>query len=473
MRHKAFWPIALLGTIVLQGSAAAGPVLQADTWSDPIEISGGVTENWRAFGTSVCDPYQNLHIFWLDNGEDSSAVYYRNDIEGVWSEPRDVIVAPDYLNYDLVAVAANDHLHLAWRGSSGGVYYTTSLIATAANPLSWSPPQMLDAPVFNVALAVGPDGTLHMMYGSPGEEALDYDVIHRTSLDNGEAWSDAKSVFATTFPEAAYVRTEMAIDAANRIHVGLTLRSQDYGLFSEVGYLRSQDGGRTWDPYRQIDARTESAPGIEWIAPYAFDGDEVHLTWHDPRRMHQWSMDGGETWGPPIVITDLGAAFGGRNALARDAAGSTYAVTAWSDGVFVSRWFGSYWGARVPLDLRRIDAHGQQITVCQGNVLHVLYYDRTGDTAVWYSSRTTAAAHQDRLLLPAPPTARPPSTAGLAAGTSTAEVDPTTTVQPSLPAGHDRIVPIASPQTPILVGALSVLALLAAVIALRIRNREI
>jgi hypothetical protein len=394
---------------------------------------------------------QNLHIFWLDNGDEDSAIYYRSDLGDEWSPPQDVIVAPDNPNYDLVALTANDSLHLAWRGAAGGLYYSGSPIATAANPSSWSQSRLLDTSPFNPALAAGPDGTLHLMYGSSGADELEWDVIHRSSVDNGVTWTDPRPVLTFTFPQAAYIRTEMAIDSANRIHVGLTLRSQAYGRFSEVGYLRSEDGGQTWEAYRRIDGRDETTPGIEWIAPFVLGEDEIHLTWHDPRRMHQWSKDGGTTWSTPVVITELGAAFGGANGLARDAAGTIYGVTAWSDGVFVSRWYGSYWGSRIPLDLRKIDAHGQQITMCQGNVLHVLYYDRTGDTTVWYSSRTTSAPHLDRLPLPAVPTPTPQSAALLWESTPTAKLQPTLTTQPSLPVGQDRIVPAPSPVTPILV----------------------
>lgn len=473
MRGRAIWSVFLLVAILSQGSTAQRSVRQSGPWSEPIDITEGASENWRAFGTAVCDRYQNLHVFWLDNGKEDSAVYYRNDMEDGWSPPRDIIVAPDTLNYDLVALAANDSLHLAWRASSGGLYYTASPIATAADPLSWSAPQLLDAPLFNAALAVGPDGTLHLMYGSSGTGGLEYDVIHRSSKDNGVTWTDPRSIFTTTFPQAAYIRTEMAIDSANRIHVGLTLRSQAYGRFSEVGYLRSQDGGQTWEAYRQIESRTESTPGIEWIAPFVLGEDEIHLTWHNPRRMHQWSSDGGTTWRTPTPITDLGAAFGGPNGLARDAAGTTYAVTAWSDGVFVSRWLGSYWSVRVPLDLRRIDPHGQQITVCQGNILHVLYYDRTGDTTVWYSSRTTTAPHVDRLPLPEtqPLVTQTPSTATPSEPAPTSEMSQSLVTPTAPPSGHDPVVPTASPMTPIILGTLSVLGLLLAIVVVRMRNR--
>lgn len=472
MRRRAFWCVLLSLAILTQGSTLQRPEDQAEPWSPPIDITGGSTENWRAFGRAVCDRFQNLHVFWIDNGDEDSAIYYRNDLEDAWSQPRDVVVAPDTLNYDLVAVAANDSLHLAWRAASGGLYYSGSPIAYAEDPSAWSPPQLLDESVFSVSLAVGPEGILHLVYSSPDPEGLEYYVVHRSSADNGVTWTDPRVVFYITFTSPSYIRTEMAMDAANRIHIGLTLRSQEYGRNSEVGYLRSEDGGQTWGAYRMIESRTNAPPGLEWIAPYAFGENEVHLTWHDPRRMHQWSTDGGTTWSGAVQILELGAAFGGPNALARDSAGTIYAVTAWSDGVYASRWLGSNWSIPVPIDLREIDPHGQQITVCQGNVLHVLYHDRTGDETVWYSSRTTAASHVPRLPLPeTPPLATQPATSlAQSEAPSTSTVSPTLTPANAMPFNRGPIVPTPSPVAPLVIGTLSVLGFLAAVVVIRMKK---
>jgi hypothetical protein len=382
-------------------------------WSKPIDITQGITSNWRAYGVPVCDHYQNLHIFWADNSDNGAAIYYRNDIEGFWSAPTDILALP-YPNAHYLAVAVSnksDTIHLAWVDVfPGNLYYSQAPINTANESKAWLPPQNLGGHVFNPALAVDPTGVIHLVYAVSDSEGINYTVDHISSKDNGKSWSDPNIAFTTTFQQPSYIRTEMAIDEDGRIHVGLTLRSQEYGAYSEVGYIRSIDGGQTWSDYKLIDNTSMTFQGVEWIAPYTFGKNEVHLTWHDPRRMHQWSFDGGDTWSNPIEIMPLGGAFGGADQLVKDSAGTLYAITAVSNGVFSAAWNGINWGPPEQIDDRDIDPHGQHIVVCQGNQLHVTYYDRTGDTTVWYAMRVVNSPHIDREPLPTPiPSSRPPT----------------------------------------------------------------
>lgn len=179
--------------------------------------------------------------------------------------------------------------------------------------------------------------------------------------------------------------------------MGITIRSQDYGIYSEVGYLQSPDLGQTWLSYRQIAINGTSFQGVSTLRPYTFGADEIHLTWHDPRRMHQWSSDGGKTWSTPVEIMPLGAAFGGPNELAKDSAGNLHAILATGGGVWSGIWSGNAWRNFQPIDNRAIDPHGQHLVVCQGNQLHAVYYDRTGPNKVWYSTKTVVAPHIARV----------------------------------------------------------------------------
>jgi len=177
---------------------------------------------------------------------------------------------------------------------------------------------------------------------------------------------------------------------------------------------------------------------VAWIAPYAFGNDEVHLTWHDPRRMHTWSIDGGQTWREPKEIMPLGAAFGGRNELTQDSAGVVHVVTAVGDGVYSASWNGAEWSAPEQIDNRFIDPHGQTIVACQGNQLHVAYYDRTGNNKVWYTTRSVNAPHLDRQPRPTPDVTQ------IASVSQTPTVAPNATLQP---AGPQAVNP-TPPETP-------------------------
>ncbi len=374
-------------------------------WSKPIDITEGATENWRAFGVPLCDPYQHLHIFWTDNSDDSGAVFHREENERDWSSPVDVIVMPNSQIRSLEAVVSEetDTVHLLWVDDdfNGGLYHTRSSLFNASDARSWSKPEMLDSGVFNGSIMIDKSGTIHVIYSASIDGGILFEVLYIFSLDGGITWTEPEVILSKSFSQPSYIRVRGAIDEKSRIHVGVTIRSQEYGHYSEVGYIRSDDGVTSWSDYRLIEANGSAWQGVEWIAPYTFGEDEIHLTWQNPDRLHQWSLDGGITWSEPIEIMPLGAAFGGENQVTLDSSGTLHAVIAWFDGVFSTTWDGEKWGKPEPIDERPIDPHGQRIVACQGNRLHVVYYDRTGDTTVWYATREVEAPIIPKKPLPA------------------------------------------------------------------------
>lgn len=409
--------ILWLAVAILAVSPGSVWAQQPTGWSTPEDITQQSSANWRAFGVEVCDPFQNMHIFWADNVDAGAAVFYRDDTSGKWSEPLDIISLTDSrIFYLKTAISPQTNtVFLAWVNYNGGgdLLFTQAPLAEAGNPKAWLKPQRLDEHVFDPAMVVDSKGVLHLIYAASDSDSLNHDVIHIQSDDDGITWSDPQVILSRTFFRSSYIRVEASIDGADRIHVGLTLRSFEYGISSEVGYIRSPDAGQTWDAYRKFQDTGRSYQGVEWIAPYAFGRDEVHLTWHDPGRMHVVSKDGGVTWSQPDEIARLGGAFGGPNELVKDSSGKLYAVLAVINGVYSVAWDGTQWNPAEPIDLREIDAHGQHITMCQGNKLHVVYYDRTGDLTVWHSVREVAAPLIARKPIPGPteqPTLAPTET---------------------------------------------------------------
>jgi hypothetical protein len=156
-----------------------------------------------------------------------------------------------------------------------------------------------------------------------------------------------------------------------------------------------------------------TAPGVDVPRVFAFGPDEIHVTWSEPARRHIRSVDGGKTWSPPVTIVELGAAFGGFNQLAQDERNALHAITAVGDGLYYSRDAGNGWGPAEPLDRRPFDPHGQQLVLCQGNRLHVAYYDRTGENEIWYASRMIDAPARERRPVPTAMTVAQPSPSAL------------------------------------------------------------
>lgn len=102
------------------------------------------------------------------------------------------------------------------------------------------------------------------------------------------------------------------------------------------------------------------------------------------------------------MIMPLGAAFGGFNQLAWDNAGNLHVVSAEGSGVFHAIWGGSAWNVQETIEARHLDPHQQQLEVCEGNRLHVVYADRLGGNEIWYSSRKIDATHLASLTIPTP-----------------------------------------------------------------------
>lgn len=381
-------------------------------WSTPADLAEGVTTNWRAYPIGLCDQYQNLHLFWADNqGENSAeedgvnaAFYYRTDSQGTLSPPKDVLVTGDhFIHFPALALSKVDNtFHLIWVNTPNGtLYYTSVPMAMASNAKAWGPITPIDTQVLNGAILADKKGTVHLFYGRRADEdGIENELMH-TWLDLGSHdWASPEILYTRTYSQPSQFRVEATLDGAGRIHVGLTIRSIEYGKASEVGYLRSPDGGTTWDPYIMIEETGKTFQGVEWIAPYAFGEDEIHLTWHDPERMHIYSYDGGKTWSKPSVIIRLGGAFGGSNDLIKDSAGVLHVITAVQGGVYTSAWIDKKWSTPELIDDRQVDAHGQRIIVCQGDVLHVLYYDRTGNKTSWYSTRKITAPEIAQQIIP-------------------------------------------------------------------------
>jgi hypothetical protein len=443
---------------------------QADnTWGQPVDATLGSTAQMGSFDLLLCDPYQNTYLLWAEQSDSGAAVYLRTDANGSWSAGRDIIAAPGAVIFNLAAAISqsDDTLHLIWSDQylRGNLYYSQAPLYTAEQPSAWSTPQLLGQAVDWSSIKTDSTGTVHVVYGTTDDSGLEHTVYHLELPNSGESWSDPVVAYSAISALPAMIRPELAIDGRDRLHVGLSLNSYEYGAYSEVGYIRSEDGGQTWSPYRQVQNTGSTFQGVAWIAPYAFGDDEVHLTWHDPRRMHTWSTDGGKTWREPQEIMPLDAAFGGRNELTKDSAGVLHVVTAVGNGVYSASWNGTEWSPPEQIDSRFIDPHGQTIVTCQGNQLHVAYYDRTGENKVWYSTRSVNAPSIERQAVPTPGAA----TADIARRTPTIAA---ATILTPAPVDRPVINPIPpdapNPMKAIIVPFLAALALIIGVVALHL-----
>lgn len=381
--------VTLAMVVLLLSAGTALAQARSTAWSEPVDITGGANDGQDLFGVLLCDRAQRVHLLWGKSGLNGSAIYYRSSSDGFWSEPVDVLALPDAVAIRLSAVITRDDtLHVFWENLwiGGDTYYSRVLLSRASDVRYWTEPQILEHP--GGSIAETPDGILHRLYGASDNGGLHVGLYHTWSGDGGDNWHEPVLVWDKAVFVPSGLSAAVAIDDRGRIHVGITIRSVEYGVYSELGYLRSTDAGRSWDPYLAVQQSTADNSNFSTVSPYAFGDDEVHLTWHAPARMHQWSADGGDTWSTPEEIMPLGAAFGGANQLVKDSAGYLHVVTAVGGAVYSARWDGVTWSAPERIEDRSMDPHAQSMVVCGGNQLYVVYDDRHEDNAtVWLSQR--------------------------------------------------------------------------------------
>lgn len=408
--HRAI--LGIVAFLFCTGMAAAQAASTA--WAEPVDVAAGTGEGTDVFAALVVDRWQNTHLLWGKQYEGGSAIYYTNDADGVWAQPVDVIAMPDAVAIRLSScLTPDDILHLIWQNAyiGGDTYYSEVHIARAAEPGAWSEPVVL--PNAGGQLISDEDGVLYAFDARSFDGGLALELYLVVSEDGGSTWVEASLIHATRVRVPSGMSGQLAIDAQGRIYVGITIRSTEYGEYSEVGYRRSPDRGATWGEYHLIDNVGTTFQGVYQAAPYVF-GDQVHLTWHDPRRMHMWSQDGGESWSTPVEIMPLGAGFAGSIQLVEDQTGKLHTAMTTGTGVYACIWDGQRWGGCGPVDSRAIDPHFASIVLAQGNLLQVAYHDRLGDGTVWYSSRIIEAPHIPRsdMVQPAAEALAPADPAG-------------------------------------------------------------
>jgi hypothetical protein len=373
-------------------------------WDYPIDLTQASSSTNAIDPIILCDQYQNTHILWGDRDE-MPALYYMNDVSGEWSAPIDVIanINNTTLMMRLSGVIQDnpDFLHVLWVDEylSAVLNYSRVALSEASDPRAWKHPLPIAFGIQNGSIDVDGNGILHVVYGVSGADYPEVLINYIYSDDYGDTWSTPVKILSKKVPVPSDSTAFIDVDDKMRIHVGISIRSQNYGEYSEVGYLQSINGGSSWGDYRLIDDIGTAYQGVNLLTPYSFEGDEIHLTWHDPRRMHQWSQDGGLTWSDPKEIMPLGAAFGGSNGLTKDNQGTIHVVTAENRGVFSANWDGSRWGVPERIEDRLFDPHGQNITICQGNKLQVVYDDRSNTQNIWYSYKIVNSPHINQQVI--------------------------------------------------------------------------
>ena len=337
---------------------------EPEGWSE-VEIifrdDGGDTE--VRYTTITTDIAGTAHLLWLHKQDRSDpltwTINYARWQDGAWSEPNDVLVAPNHPVQLRVVASPDGILHLTWADQQR-LWYVRAPAKSASDAQAWSKPMAIASGVHDADLAIDKDGGLHVAFltGEP------QGPVYYIRSDDGVAWTSPNTVYDGAPKSSTSIHARIAVDQRNRIHVTWTRYQIPEGWPPQgQWYARSEDGGSTWGRALAI-SRGERGQGDV----VAVGNDEIHLVWRGTsiagNTYHQWSIDGGKTWkGPDVFDTDGG--FSGPQNLVADSAGVIHLVR--SDGGY-QRWQGGVWG---PVPALFADS-GEPATaaIASGNLLH-------------------------------------------------------------------------------------------------------
>jgi hypothetical protein len=203
-------------------------------------------------------------------------------------------------NHTHSLATCGDTVHAVWFDGRHGwpnaeIYYCRSLDAG----VSWGPETRLtdDSNYSGYPSLAVVGETLHVAYFESFDD--DSDIHYMRSTDGGDTWSPDTQLTTNTLMQ------DFPTIAAWGSTVHLIFTDEKNGNW-EIYYLRSIDGGITWDPEQRLtnDPAWTNSPSI------AVHGSNVHLAFSDDRAStthfdiyDKHSSDAGVTWSPDTRVT--------------------------------------------------------------------------------------------------------------------------------------------------------------------------
>lgn len=411
-RSSAATACVALVALVLSGAggiaaeAGRAPETPDIDWTAPVNLSNTPQSSGRA--AVVADAYGFVHVIWSEEeggeplGPDDlihtgNTLHYTRWDGTSWLEPRGVL----YVQGDPLAtwvslhVDADQRLHALWKGSNS--YFHSSVPAALAHdPSAWKAPLRLaehgySRTQWSADLTSGPDGVLHVVYGTREPERS---VFHVRREDPDTPFS-APTRIAGPLPTAegqpGPLRIAMTTDG--RLHA--VWEANEVGFGEAIYYARSDPEAERWEPELRLARRGDDDYGYTFPTVFAAPDDVLHIVHTHGSivgRVHRTSRDSGRTWGPPAhVFTGLHGVNGFLVLLA-DAADNLHLVinmrTAATAvvGIYHSLWADGEWTSPTAVNQEGPGtrwAHYASGTVRLGNEIHVVYTSNRGGE-IWH-----------------------------------------------------------------------------------------
>lgn len=484
--------VVLLAMVVFSPPSFAGrPINQ---WSPVERIS--IYKYGGKPPVMVADQNRTIHAFLrypLAGGEEEAIYYNQWTLDGGWTTPNDVLLGPlgpprlldaflDEAGIIHVVFFSGDELN-------ANIYYSSAPALNADHAQAWSKPVSIGPkaiPPEQGALVGNNNGQLFLVYSGTGDGNGLYEVH---SDDSGATWSDPTSIFLTYSNELKAVALEMYIDRQNKIHIVWSVVG-DSGRSEAVYYANLEPGQLVWSDPIELAQAIEFEADTPNIVEY---NGELIVIYHNGFPTTRWmrrSDDGGRTWTPPIRTFEHHVGSNGPVSFAIDNGGTLRAFFGNRTGnpaifgMWYSTWLGTRWTApEAIISGPRVmgkeggdgfDPSFASAIVSQGNVIMVSWGTDpgAGPNGPWYSYINLDVPELPVQPLPTlvvTPTATPFLT-------PTPLFQPTATPTPR-PVFKDNLdnnttVGISNPATPVIVGTVPIILILATVVVQQLYFRS-
>ena len=253
----------------------------------------------------------DVHVVWSDarDGSNRVEIYYKRSVDGgsTWGE--DTRLTYDDSWSESPSIVINDSvIHIVWydwRDATGDWDYEIYYKRSTDGGLTWGPDTRLtDNPSYSGFPCVAVSGQIvHVVWED--DRNGNGEVYYKRSDNGGLSWGPDRQL--TNDPADSWDPVVAVNDSVVHI-VWMDMRD---GFAYEVYYKRSTDGGITWSS----DTRLTNAAASSEYPTIAVSGDMVHVVWGDKRDMnyevyYKLSEDAGMTWEEDTRLTN---AFGESN----------------------------------------------------------------------------------------------------------------------------------------------------------------
>jgi hypothetical protein len=266
----------------------------------------------------------------------------------IWSAPMNLSASPEVSIHPEVVADRSGYVHVLWSEDVGGrppvgtevLWHGDSVGYRQWDGLRWTPPVDVlhvegDPAADFVAAAVDSSNRLHVVW--MGQSAFYYSSAPTLKAASAQEWTPIVALAAsnlTLYP------LDIAADSQGGLYAAL---SSSDGV---VSCMRSLDGGQTWERpvvvSGSLGALERSISNVRLLVDRA---DRLHATWQTDQEQgygqavyYARSVDGGESWSTPFQLAyrDLGDTFCEWPVLAARGADELHVI--YVDGWHVGRW---------------------------------------------------------------------------------------------------------------------------------------